>query len=113
MPRTSPIRAEKRTRSLRRDCDLRRRSANPGHAKETVSQPLPGQPPQRHLITVLASAQIEKIRSLGHTPVYRHPNAKIDSPSLQKCLESDLEAVRNPIALAPDGLKSGLQTLSS
>ena len=44
-------------------------------------------------------------------PRYRHQNAKTDSPSLHERLESGLQAVRNSIAISPDGLKSGLQTL--
>gem|GEM_PF-4814633 len=37
----------------------------------------------------------------------------VESPSLQKSSESGLQAVRKPIPISPDGLKAGLQTLSS
>jgi len=66
------------------------------HALESVLQPLEVQPSQRHLGTAITWTQIEKL-----------------PPLLQKRLESGLQAVRIPISVFPDGLKSGLQTLPS
>jgi len=60
------------------------------HRPETVSQPLQGQPSQRQLVTAIAWVQIEKIRLPEQIPIDRLPNAKIDSPALQKSLEFGL-----------------------
>ena len=56
-----------------------------GHPLEAVSHQLQCRPLRGRLVTAIAWAQIEKI----------------DSPSLQKRLESGLQAVRNPFVRSP------------
>ena len=62
---------------------------------KAVLQPHRGRPSQRHLVTAIFRAQIEKMRLLEHTPVDPRHNAEIDRTTLQKRLESGLQAVRN------------------